>query len=419
MKKILWIATLSLACAFPLVSQDLSLNQALDLALNNSNTAANASLTLQQKFNDTQVNTYLPSITLSLGGEATASLMNSDYSAGFSPIASVSFSLSDTDKYTRDETELLYKLAQNTYTSTITSLQSTVVTAYWDVVAANLALEIDQLTYDSKQASLDRINEKYEGGLATTLEVSEGELALSNAKIALKQQEQTLANAKMALKNLIGQAVDQTSDDLISPATLQSLETLDAMAQQTSTISTLKLNVEEAKLAYAQENHTAFSPSLSFSATTSFSGSVETTGTAFEDNTTLSVAVSLPVDSYFTKSSTKISLENLQMDITIANNSLEDGIQNLLASVQTAYTALEQAEATLQYLEAYKVVVEKNYELTSNAYEAGEVDYSTLQDIENERSNASLAILQQQVNYTLALYDLSNLLETDVDTLFQ
>ncbi|MGH0054206.1 MAG: TolC family protein, partial [Sphaerochaetaceae bacterium] len=314
---------------------------------------------------------------------------------------------------------LLYKLAQSSYTSTINTLEGQVASAYWNVVAANLALNIQQLDMQNKQASLSRVNERYEGGLATTLEVSEAELSVSNAKVLLQQQQQAVANAKLTLQNLIGEPVETTSDDLVEPRALESLEYLNALALQTSTIKTLKLNAEKAELTYAQTNHTAFSPALSFSASTSFSGEISTTGTQLQDNTTLSVSLSVPLDSYLPNSKAQIDRKNLDNDITIANNNLTHGIETLLARIQQSYSVLAQAEATLQYLGEYKAVTDKNFELTQSAYEAGEIPYSSLEDTQNNRSNASLAILQQQVTYTLALYDLSNLLETDINTLFQ
>ncbi|MGH0053176.1 MAG: hypothetical protein ACQ5SW_07305 [Sphaerochaetaceae bacterium] len=98
MKRILWIVTFVCVCTFPLVSQDLSLEQALALAKNKSTIAENAALELENQFNETQVNAYLPSITLAIGGTATGSFMNSSYSANIHPTASIAFSLSNADK---------------------------------------------------------------------------------------------------------------------------------------------------------------------------------------------------------------------------------------------------------------------------------------------------------------------------------
>ncbi len=408
----------ALACTIPLAAQELSLSEALFLAEENSSTAKNATLELEKQYNETQVNTYLPSLNLSVGGSASGSIMDASYSASISPSIGLSFSLSNADKYSNEQSDLLYQAAQNTYTSTMNTLASQVTSAYWNVVAAGYALEIQELDLKNKEQSLQSMKEKYEGGLATTLAVSQAELSLSNSRLSLQQKTQALASAQQSLAKLTGVTVDGTSDELITPQELVSLDTLDNLAMGTTSIESLGLSVQSAELSYAQSKHASFSPSMSLSASTDFSGTLSTMTSQLKDNTSVSVSFSLPLDSYFPSSQAQITLENLEKSIEIANNTQQSGIEDFLSSIESAYTALEQAEATLQYLEEYKAVAENNLQLTQSAWEAGEVSYAALEEIESAVSNASLAILQQQVSYTLALYDLSHLLETDIETLF-
>jgi len=87
------------------------------------------------------------------------------------------------------------------------------------------------------------------------------------------------------------------------------------------------------------------------------------------------------------------------------------------SEVQARYQNLLQIEAELDYLTEYQRVAEATHALTQASYEAGEVAYLTLAESEQQALNAGLSILQQRINYTVSLYELAYLLETDINTI--
>ncbi|MDD4450286.1 MAG: TolC family protein, partial [Sphaerochaeta sp.] len=113
----------------------------------------------------------------------------------------------------------------------------------------------------------------------------------------------------------------------------------------------------------------------------------------------------------------QVTLENLQQDIALAENELQQGIHAAKSEVKTLYQNLMQLEAQLQYLFEYREASEVTFAYSQAAYEAGEITYLELMESEQHMQNARLSILQQQVTYTVSLYELAYLLETDVKTI--
>ncbi|MGE4584428.1 MAG: TolC family protein [Sphaerochaeta sp.] len=404
--------------ASPLYCQSLSLEQAWQSAQANHTTARNANLTLAKQLNQAQTNDYLPSLSLSVGASASASILGDSYRASLNPSIGISFSLSSSDRFSKAEKDLLVQTAQTSYHATLQGLQSEVTTAYWNVVAASLAKQAQQLDVQQQTQTLSSIQEAYDGGKASSLAVSQAKLTLSSANLKLQERTQALENATQNLESYVGYPVDGTSDSLLAVQKLKPEEALISLAAKTSTIGNLELKVRDAQLALQTQQAKSISPNLNISASTSLGATLATDSSLLKDSTSLSMTVSLPLDAYLPDSSAQTTLENLDADIQIAQNNLSAGMQKLQFQVKQAYQSISQAAENLQYLKQNQALAEETYSLTRASYEAGESTYLTLQESENQRTSTALAILQQQLTYTLALYDLSALLEVDIQTLF-
>jgi hypothetical protein len=152
----------------PLTARQLTLEQALQSATASSLTAHNAKLTLEKQLNQASINAHLPSISISAGATASTSLLEQNSSAQISPAASLSFSLSSTDRYAKASNALLAKTAQTTYSSSLQSLGMQVMRAYWNVAAAQLSYEQQKRRGNSHRLRLRRCkqNTKEEGPAA-------------------------------------------------------------------------------------------------------------------------------------------------------------------------------------------------------------------------------------------------------------
>lgn len=402
----------------PLTARQLTLEQALQSATASSLTAHNAKLTLEKQLNQASINAHLPSISISAGATASTSLLEQNSSAQISPAASLSFSLSSTDRYAKASNALLAKTAQTTYSSSLQSLGMQVMRAYWNVAAAQLSYEQQKAAWKQSQASLEAMQAKYEGGRASSLAVSQAKLAFSQASLTLESRKNDYESAKQTLQTLVGYEFEETADELLDIQSLKPLADLQNLVLATSSIQLLAYKIEQAEISLKQTHATTASPILAFSASTSLASSLSTAGKSYiRDTTQIGISVSLSLDPYLPNSSSQVTLENLQQDIALAENELQQGIHAAKSEVKTLYQNLLQLEAQLQYLFEYREASEVTFAYSQAAYEAGEITYLELMESEQHMQNARLSILQQQVTYTVSLYELAYLLETDVKTI--
>lgn len=414
------VSLLVLLCIFsPLGAQSISLADAIKQAQAYNTDAQDAAITLSQELNQAQINEHLPSIKLTAGASAQASLLDQSYSASISPLASVSFSLSSATRYTDEEQTLATHMAQSKYGSAMQQIEYAVTTAYWNVVAAELSLQMQQLEVEQKQENLERIRSQYEGGEVTTLSVSQAELSLADAMLNKNSRERSLVEAKEQLSLLTGSDVEGKLDALLPIGALKSLDALLALASSTTTITARELQVQQAELAYLQTKASSSSPVVALDVSSTFSANLSTTATALRDATTVGVTVSVPIDAYLKNSKSSITLQNLESDIQLAKNSLEAGKHALATSITSVYRTIEDAEETIAYLTDYELLAQQSAELSQRAYDAGEISYRELVESQKSLSQAHLTLLAEQVHHTLSIHELAYLLQVPTTTLYK
>jgi len=408
---------LLLCVAAGLHAQPLSLQRAWELALENNKTLEVATLELEQALREQDANPFLPSVSLDAGISADASIASKSVGAAYT-FGSVSFSLSTADKYTGQTEELERRSARNVYENSHNSVKSDVTTAYWNIAAAKLALEEQKAAVDTAQADHDTAVEKYEAGTASVLTVNQAKLALYDAQLELQLAEQAVRNQTDILDYLIGETGAWELEDLTVSAETISLEAMLDLVEETSAVRDLALAVEKAKLELAVEKNTALSPTFSLSSNIALSGDVYPTA-SFSDRTSVSFSVSVPLDAYLPDSAARVALDTAEMEIGIASLSYRNGVETLAASVESAYWTLQEARANLTKLEKHLELAETQLLLVRESYEAGYSAYGDLKDAEEDVRDLRLEIVQQQLNHTLALYDIQFLLETDLRTLIR
>ena len=411
-----------IGCLFTLAlyGQELTLQQALDSAKENNGTLKVATLELQQSLRNTEVNSYLPSLTLEAGVSATGSIIDKSYSTSYS-VGGLSFSFDSASTATESEKKEINKQsANNTYQSSLNTVASNVTTAYWNTVACTLSLQSKQNTLSAAQESYATIQAKYEGGKASTLEVSQAELTVSDAQYDLQIAQQALDSAKETLQNLIGITGDWTFDDMPQIKEPQPLALLETSELNTSTAKKLKLAIDSAKLTAKSTSASYIFPSVNVSLSNQLGGNLYSSSNSrmgITDTSKVSVTVSVPLDYLISTSSAAVAIDDAKYAIEIAQQNYTNGISSLDSSVKEAQVTLNQTISNLDKLEKHLKLAEEQLRLTQESYNAGKSSYSELKDATNSVQSAQLSILQQKLNYTIALYDLSSLLETSVEKL--
>lgn len=420
-----------LACmltfAFPLAARAVTLDEALAAARADNKEIQVATLQLAQSQRANSVNDWLPSISLQFGANASASIIDKSFSSSYT-IGGISWSLNSANvKANKADRALSNESALLTYQSKLHTIESKVTTAYWNAEAARLAWESRQLTLEKQNRELERIQAQYEAGSATTLSVSQAELSVMDARLQAQIAQQTYQSALSSLADLTYLELDETTSFQAMPEafSLQAQETLLGRLQDTTTIKQQALAISRAWQALANQKATSSGVSVNVSAKTSFGDSIysyrnKSGNWGFSDladTTTLGVSVSVPLDHLMKDSSTSVAIDSAQYDIQIAELNYQKALEDLQIKVKDAITSVQQAEDNLQLLDRHLELARTQLELTQSSYEAGKSSYRDLDDAKQAVSDAELAKVQQQLNHTIALYDLATLLECPVDDL--
>jgi len=400
-----------------LFGSELTLSDALAAAKENNGTIKVATLQLQQSLRNTETNNYLPSLELEAGVSASGSIINGTFSSTYT-VGGISWSLNTATAATASQSKALSRqTADNTYQSTLNTVSSNVTTAYWNVVAADLSLQSAKNVQVSAQSALDKTKAKFEAGKSTTLAVSQAELTESDAEYAVLVAGQTRQSALSTLSNLTGLSGDWTFQDMPQAVIPKSVDALLAKASDTTTIKRYQLLIDSADLSKKTTTNKYVSPSVNVSASTKVGGTLysTTSKTSIADSTTVAVTVSLPLDHLISSSSAAVALDSADYDTKIARQNYANALASLQSSIKTAYVKLGQASSNLEKLGKHLELAQEQLTLIQDSYEAGKSSYSDYQNAMLSVENAKLSILQQKLNYTIALYDLSALVETDIN----
>lgn len=413
-----------LTCTLPLQAQSITLDEALAAARSDNKEIKVATLELAQSRRENSVNDWLPSISLQLGASASASIIDKTFNASYS-LGGVTWSL-DSANHTASKANrvLSNESAQLAYQSKVNSIDSRVTTAYWNAEASRLALESRQNTLGRNQRELETIQNKFEAGTATTLSVSQAEMSVADARYQAQIARQTYQTALTTLSNLTNLDIgeDTVFQEMPKGFSLKDRSLLAGNLEDTTTIKQYALALARARQALVNETSEGKGISVNVSARTSFGDSIysyrDSDGSwgfsDFADTTTLGVTVSVPLDHLFQNSSTSIAIDSARYDIQIAELNLQKALEDLQTDVDDAITSVQQAEANLLLLDHHLALAQKQLDLTQASYDAGKSSFSDLEDAKQAVSDAELAKVQQQLNHTIALYDLATLLECPV-----
>jgi len=392
-----------------LFAANLSLEQALSTSRANNGDLRVANLTLKKTLREGEENPFLPSISLNAGLTTNASISDTSLSTSYS-VGSVSFTLSSADKYAKDQMALASTIGQNTYQNTVNTVESQVTTAYWKLASRQLAVQDCQIAVGKQQRFLQEVENQYESGLATTMQVNQAKLALYDSLLTLQIAQDDVQAATDTLNLLMGSEGEWVLEDLPEVKEVVSLDTLLALLENTTEAKSLAYAVDQAELNLENEKNSSLSPTVSFSASTSLSGSISSSGISLKDSTKLAVSVSVPLDSYLKNSATQIDLDSKAYAVQIAKAKYDAGLATLKSEVKASYTALQQAKANLEKLKEHRQLAEDQLQLVKASYEGGQSSFNDLQDSMGEVQQANLSVLSQHLSYTLSLYNLSALL---------
>ena len=130
-----------------------------------------------------------------------------------------------------------------------------------------------------------------------------------------------------------------------------------------------------------------------------------------------SLGLSIPLDGYMPWSSGALSVANQKANLEKLKLSLEDSKTSLAIKIRSSYNTIKQAQTQLDMYEKNVTLMQRTYDMTLAAYNAGSKDLLSLQTAADNLAGAKNTLQNQRYTIISAILDLENTLGVPFGTL--
>ena len=404
------------------VFTDPALKKLIDTALQNNRDLRVAVLNVEayQAQYRIQRAAQLPDITAT--GYQARQRIPGTYSGGASAIsntdsATVGISAYELDMFGRvqslkDQALEKYLAQEETQRSTQLSLIANVATAYMTLLADHDLLHLAEQTAKSYEQSYQLIQQRYEAGISSSLDVSQSRSNLESVRSSLAQYRRQVALDQNALRLLLGTDIPTGLSSGLPEQDLTLLASLGA--DMPSSLLTRRPDILAAEHALKAANanigaaRAAFFPSISLTANAgSMSSSLNKLFDGGSGTWLFQPSINLPIFDFGSREA-QLDVAKVQEKIEVAN--YEKAIQTAFKEVSDGLVAQEGYREQLQAQQALVDANKTYYQLAQSRYEKGVDSYLTLLDAQRSLFSAEqglvstrLALLSNRVSLFKAI----------------
>ncbi len=404
------------------VFTDPALKKLIDTALQNNRDLRVAVLNVEayQAQYRIQRAAQLPDITAT--GYQARQRIPGTYSGGASAIsntdsATVGISAYELDLFGRvqslkDQALEKYLAQEETQRSTQLSLIANVATAYMTLLADHDLLHLAEQTAKSYEQSYQLIQQRYEAGISSSLDVSQSRSNLESVRSSLAQYRRQVALDQNALRLLLGTDIPAGLSSGLPEQDLTLLASLGA--DMPSSLLTRRPDILAAEHALKAANanigaaRAAFFPSISLTANAgSMSSSLNKLFDGGSGTWLFQPSINLPIFDFGSREA-QLDVAKVQEKIEVAT--YEKAIQTAFKEVSDGLVAQEGYRDQLQAQQALVDANKTYYQLAQSRYEKGVDSYLTLLDAQRSLFSAEqglvstrLALLSNRVSLFKAI----------------
>ena len=424
MRKILLVPILLLALLMPVFADipTITLSEAIDSAMENNTDMEKARLELQSSLRSaSNISQYIPDLSLTGSVEFNGSIKNQSWRNSGSFSAGISMGLGTSLIGSTAVNNATRTLANLNYAIETSSLEQSVTKSYWTLVSSKKSIESAQSDLEASERTLESTKASYEAGMASSLDLANAELTVLRYQYALKLLEDAYIISQEAFRTLTGIEGDFDVTDFpeIVYLSLPSAEELyKEYGESTNSIKMLNASVSSSEAALTLQQVSNLYPSVSLALDYNVIGTTDfEKANNFSDDFTARITVSVPISSYIPGSSANNSLKNAKDSVAISKIELNAGRKELLSSIRSLLTTIEQNRSNIEICSKLSDTAEKTYELALESYNAGLISSSELQSKMDSLSSAQLDLISAKSEYIQNVYSLAFMLNIDYESL--
>ena len=404
----------------------LSVEESVQLALQHNAELRQQALLLEnaRKENSARWNAFLPSISAG-GGISNTHTFTPQTAAqwAWNASAGISINLQTNAPVQLMQKTLAFEAAQTQYNQLERSVVKEVILAYYALIALRTNIEILQtnLTLSEEVYRQNRIN--YEYGLTSELDMLRSQYAYQRAGPELQAAESSYESSLRAFLILIGADEGEPDPNAVPPLYALDLPDVQLLTDSYSAnrldIIQLEQAVHEAELNKLSLALSTRAPTLNLSETLRLSpdGSDAFSAEPGVDGT-FSVSLSIPLDSLIPGSSDSLSIAAAENAITAAQIALETGQKQASQNIADCAAETKRLYETLNISRLNHQITERAYALAQDGYDNGLVSQTDLETSRQDMTAAWQAVVQAEINYFSAVYNLADALQLSVSDVY-
>ena len=421
-KRIILILLVLICILVPIGAEILPLDRAISLAMENVLAIRSAELTKTKAFQITETNKLLPSLGVSYSFDqdfnpAQATFGDSMHTAK----VALNWSFAGSSLLQKKEQALSKSTALFSYNATVDEIISGITNGYWNLAASRLSVESARVNHEAAAESYGQVLASYDASRATSLQLSQAKLYLRETELDLKQIEDEYELAEQNFLESLGLSSDYGFDleEMPVPQSLDMEKAERLIAEKLTNTTAVQQAFNSLEVAVI-ERETAILDARVPQIATSLGYSFLQTGSSFGSQPLqLSIAISIPLDSYLPTSSANIAIKNTTIGISQAELGIQMVKQELQRDVRNILTTIENAYLLHQRQQEYLDLARETLGLTTEAYEVGLATLADYNAAKRDAYQAEITLVNRALDYLLACYDLADLLDITYETVMR
>lgn len=395
----------------------LTLEECISLAKENNLSIKVQKNTLNdlKRKNETSWNSVSPSIK----GDAAFQDDFINKTESFAISGSLGLTLSTNLYSTIKGAKLNYENGLLTYNQAVKQIEMSVWKTFYDLIYKTEYFSFQSQNLLTAKKNYEQNLEKFKNGKISELDVMSSRVSYEQKKPVLEEARIDLTNNLELFKNIIGVDFD---DEIKLDGSLDFLLELKDIKlppkeNPSPDVQAAKFAVEIAENNLLAQRFSSYSPVIT--GTYKYGQTLNIDNSLWNETSSLSVGVSIPLDSYLPWSSSAVSINSKKESLESAKLNLEDAEKSIRVNTENALRKINQIISMLEVSKETVALAKKTYEMTETAYNYGKTDFLTLQNASDNVLNAEVSLKNQAKTLMETLLDTEYLLGLEFGTILK
>ena len=365
--------------------------------------------------NETSWNSVSPSIK----GDAAFQDDFTNKTESFAISGSLGLTLSTNLYSTIKGAKLNYENGLLTYNQAVKQIEMSVWKTFYDLIYKTEYFSFQSQNLLTAKKNYEQNLEKFKNGKISELDVMSSRVSYEQKKPVLEEARIDLTNNLELFKNIIGVDFD---DEIKLDGSLDFLLELKDIKlppkeNPSPDVQAAKFAVEIAENNLLAQRFSSYSPVIT--GTYKYGQALNIDNSLWNETSSLSVGVSIPLDSYLPWSSSAVSINSKKESLESAKLNLEDAEKSIRVNTENALRKINQIISMLEVSKETVALAKKTYEMTETAYNYGKTDFLTLQNASDNVLNAEVSLKNQAKTLMETLLDTEYLLGLEFGTILK